>query len=88
MRQHSAWELVYNDIAMQFGLCNASATFERLMKSILRGLLWKTCLAYLDDIIVMKKTFEEHLKILKEVFQSLNDAKCHLFQTKVTRSYY
>ena len=35
-----------------FGLCNAHATFSRLMDRVLAGLHWETCLFYLDDIIV------------------------------------
>ena len=38
---------------MPFGLCNAPATFERLMDLVLRGLNWKICLVYLDDIVVL-----------------------------------
>ena len=34
---------------MAFGLCNAPATFERLMKKILRDLLNDICLIYLDE---------------------------------------
>ena len=34
------------------GLCNAPATFSRLMDRVLAGLHWETCLFYLDDIIV------------------------------------
>ena len=37
---------------MPFGLCNAPATFEAMMETMLRGILWKKCLVYLDDIIV------------------------------------
>ena len=75
---------------MQFGLCNAPATFERLMEMILQGLLWKRCLVYIDDIIVYGKTFQETLQNLQLVFQRIRDAglklkpkKCELFTREI-----
>ena len=74
---------------MPFGLCNAPATFQRLMDSVLAGLHWKTCLVYIDDIIVVGKSFDEHLCNLQAVFERLRQAglklhprKCHLLQLK------
>ena len=52
---------------MPFGLRNAPATFERLVERILKRLRCQTCLVYLDDIIVMARTFFEHLKNQKQV---------------------
>lgn len=46
---------------MPFGLCNAPVTFERLMEKILRGLLSKICLVYLDDVVIFGKRFEDML---------------------------
>jgi len=75
---------------MPFGLCNAPATFERLMERVLSGLTWKICLVYIDDIIVFSKTFEEHLRNLDLVFTQIHEAnlklnpeKCKLFQVEV-----
>jgi hypothetical protein len=75
---------------MPFGLCNAPATFERLMESVLRGLIYDACLVYLDDIIVIGRTFQEHLDNLRKVFQRLrgahlkmNQEKCRLFHKEV-----
>ncbi|GBM21051.1 Retrovirus-related Pol polyprotein from transposon 17.6 [Araneus ventricosus] len=71
---------------MPFGLCNAPATFERMMDSLLKGMKWKHCLCYLDDVIVYAATFEEHLRRLRMVLQcirsaglTLNHEKCFLF---------
>jgi hypothetical protein len=71
---------------MPFGLCNAPATFERLMESVLRGLTYDACLVYLDDVIVVGRNFQE-LDNLRKVFQrirearlKLNPGKCQLFQ--------
>ena len=49
---------LYEFKVMPFGICNAPATFERLMETVLAGLNWKICLIYLDDTIVIEKTFE------------------------------
>lgn len=75
---------------MPFGLCNAPATFERVMETALQGLTRKICLVYLDDIIVFGQTFEEELANVAMVFQRLGDAglkmspkKCNLFQKRV-----
>ncbi|XP_003370466.1 reverse transcriptase family protein, partial [Trichinella spiralis] len=75
---------------MPFGLCNASATFQRSMVKALRGLTWKTCLVYLDDIIVFGKTEEEHLERLEGVLSRLQSVglkikseKCQLIRQSV-----
>jgi transposase InsO family protein len=67
---------------MPFGLCNAPATFQRLMDAVLAGLKWTTCLVYLDDIIIFSKTFPEHLERLRGVFERIREAKLELKATK------
>ena len=81
---------LYEFRVMPFGLCNAPATFQQLMENLLNGLQWRTCLVYLDDIIVYSKTFDEHLDRLREVFDLLGEAglklkpkKCQLFRHSV-----
>ena len=65
-----------------FGLCNAPATFQRLMDMVLAGMQWKSCLVYLDDVIIVGKTFQDHLCNLREVFQRLRDAGLKLKPAK------
>ena len=67
-----------------FGLCNAPATYSRLMDQVLASLLWETCLFYLDGIIVFSSTWEEHLARLREVFERLRHAKLKLGAAKCT----
>lgn len=59
---------------MPFGLCNAPATFQRLMDMVLAGLQWTNCLVYIDDIIVIGKTFLQHVQNLIQVFERLREA--------------
>ena len=67
-----------------FGLCNAPATFSRLMDRVLAGLHWETCLFYLDDIIVFATTWEEHLTRHRQVFELLRHVKLKLGVDKCT----
>jgi hypothetical protein len=60
---------------MPFGLCNAPATFEKLMDTVLRGLTYELCLVYLDDVIVIGRTFQELLLNLRKVFQQFREAR-------------
>ena len=59
---------------MSFGLCNAPATFQRLMDMVLAGVKWSRCLVYIDDIIVMGKSFHHHLLNLRVVMDMLREA--------------
>ncbi len=60
---------------------------------VLAGLRWEIFLAYLDDIVVFGRTFEEHLQRLRVVLSRLREAnlkvnpkKCQLFQCTVSFS--
>ena len=75
-------EGLYEFEVMSFGLTSAPATFQRLMDSVLAGLQWKSCLVYLDDIIMCGRTFEEHSSNLRAVFECLKQAGLKLQPTK------
>jgi hypothetical protein len=77
---------IYEFTVMPFGLCNAPATFQRLMDKVLRPYIGRIALVYLDDIVVFSDTFEQHLKDLATIFETLKQAelklnreKCHFF---------
>ncbi len=93
-RQKSAFTThggLYDFVRMPFGLCNAPATFQRVMQVVLAGLEWKCCFAYLDDILVSSPTVEDHLEHLQLVFDRLRQAglklkpnKCFFLRDEVT----
>ena len=75
---------------MPFGLCNALATFQRLMQKTLGELNLMYCVIYLDDVIVFGHTEEEHLERLRVVFErfhqfnlKLKPSKCSFFQSEI-----
>ena len=81
---------LYHWIVMPFGLCNAPATFCRLMETVLADIVWSRCLVYLDDIITFGKDFKTCLSNLTAVFIRLRSSnlklkakKCELFRTEV-----
>lgn len=76
---------------MPFGLCNAPATFQRLMERCMGHMNLRDCLIYLDDIVIFSSNFEEHLEKLEAVFQRLHQnnlklkgSKCEFFKHEVT----
>ena len=75
-------EGLYEFNVMPFGLCNAPATFQRLMDLVLAGVQWTQCLVYLDDVIIIGRDFEEHLQNLSTVLQKLREAGLRLKPSK------
>ena len=72
------------------GLSSALTSFSILMQKVLKGLHGKSCVVFLDDVCVFRKTFEEKLDNLREVFTRIRHAnltlrpeKCKFFQSKV-----
>ena len=59
---------------MPFGLTNAPATFQRAMDILLSPFPWKSCLVYLDDIIIFSKSWEEHIVHVDEILSVLERA--------------
>ncbi|KAJ9520579.1 hypothetical protein QJQ45_007435 [Haematococcus lacustris] len=76
----------YEYTVMPFGLCNAPATFQRLMNDIFRPHLDQFVLVYLDDILIYSRSEAEHLEHLRTVLGLLrqhqlyaNLSKCAFF---------
>ena len=78
---------LYQFARMPFGLCEAPATFQRVMHMVLGGMIWDIIIVYLDEINVLGETFDETLANLVKVLArfrkfglKLKPRKCHLFR--------
>ena len=75
---------------LPFGLCNAPATYQRMMEQVLDDLNNNVCHIYLDDVIIVGKSFEEHLDRIQQVLKRFRDhnsklspKKCAFFRDQV-----
>ncbi|XP_046589428.1 uncharacterized protein LOC124293253 [Neodiprion lecontei] len=59
---------------MPYGLTGAPATFQRLLDRLIGPDMDPYALAYLDDIIIATKTFDEHLEWLRRVLRTIRHA--------------
>lgn len=67
----------YEFTVMPFGLCNAPATFQRMMNDVFRDCLDKFVLVYLDDVLIFSKTAEEHERHVRQVLELLRKHKLY-----------
>ncbi|GBM35753.1 Retrovirus-related Pol polyprotein from transposon 17.6 [Araneus ventricosus] len=72
----------YKYLRMPFGLRNAPATFQRLIDRFRAGLKNVFALSYLDDIIILSETFDQHINDLQIVFERLSLFKLHANREK------
>ena len=63
---------------LPFGLHSSPSAFQRLMNTVLRGILWEYAIPFLDDVIVYSKNAEQHLRHLEEIFKRLRNANLKL----------
>ena len=83
------WSL-YEWCRIPYGLTNAPPVFQRYINDCLYHLRDKICLAYLDDILIYGKTFEEHVKNVGTVLRilikkgiKLNPKKCQFVKKEL-----
>ena len=81
---------LYEFTRMPFGLCNAPATFMRLMDKAFGDKNFQSLIVYLDDILVFGRTFEETLERLQLVLDRLSEfglkvkpEKCNMFTDRL-----
>ena len=75
---------------MPFGLCNATATFQRLIGQALTSVTKKygnLIMCYVDDVVIATPTVEDHIERLEEVFSCMKQAglKCKPSKCEILR---
>ena len=75
---------------MPFGLCNATATFQRLMAQALTSVTKKygnLIMCYADDVGIATPTLEDHIERLEEVLSCMKQAglKCKPSKCEILR---
>lgn len=73
---------LYEFLVMAFGLCNAPATFQALMNDVLRPFLRRFVLVFFDDILIYSRTWADHLRHLRAVFDELRRHQLFLKRSK------
>ncbi|CAI7769995.1 unnamed protein product [Closterium sp. NIES-54] len=68
---------LYEWLYMPFGLRNASAVFQRVMDSVLRGVECAAC--YIDDMVIFSTTEQQHLQDVERTLTAIEAAglTCH-----------
>ena len=70
---------------MPFGLCNATATFQRVMAHALTSVTKKygnLLMCYVDDVVIATPTLEDHIERLDEVF-ACKPSKCEILKDSI-----
>jgi hypothetical protein len=73
---------LYEFVVMPFGLCNAPATFQRLMDEVVLPEYRDFIETYIDDLMTHSATFEEHLTHLDILYKQLRKHKLIVKLTK------
>ena len=64
---------LYEFRVLCFGLTNAPGTFQNIMNGVLKNVIGKVVVVYLDDIVDYSSNHAEHYKHLQIVLQLLHE---------------
>ena len=83
-------EGLYQFKRLPFGLRSAPACFQRAMQDVTKELPRDRVIVYIDDLLIMSSSFEEHLRLVSHVLSTLKSyglkvkpEKCSWFKDEV-----
>jgi hypothetical protein len=87
--EQDAWKTAFKTkqglfewLVMSFGLCNAPTTFMCVMNDVFRPFLDDFVIVYLDDILIFSGTWDEHVRHVKQVLDTLQREKLYVKLSK------
>jgi len=74
---------LFEPLVIFFGMTNSPATFQTMINDIFWDLIVEGIMVvYLDDILIFTRTEEEHVKVIRQVLQVLQEHKLFLCPEK------
>ena len=64
---------LYQYEVMLFGMKNVPATFQRMVKKLVRDI--NGCEGYIDDVVIYSDNWSDHIRPIKRFFQLMREAK-------------
>jgi hypothetical protein len=80
LQAYTSIQELYTFNFMPFGLCNAGATFQRVIEKVIKRV--ENATAYVDDLLSHSSNFELHLKHLSDLFERLKDTNIKVKTSK------
>jgi hypothetical protein len=87
--KHDAWKTAFKTkkglfewLVMSFGLCNAPTTFMPVTNDVFRPFLDDFLILYLEDILIFSGTWDEHVRHIKKVLDTLQREKLYVKLSK------
>jgi hypothetical protein len=87
--EQDAWKIAFKTkhrlfewLVMPFGVCNAPTTFMRVMNDVFMPFIDDFVIVYLDNILVFSGTWDEHVRHVKQVLDTLQREKLYVKLSK------
>ena len=73
---------LYEWMVIPFGICNSHSTFMRIINDVFKPFIEDSVIVYLDYILIFNRTWEYHVKHVRQVLDVLAREKLYLKMSK------